>query len=61
MARGKTTRPPAVEIRRLGDSREEIMAAIKREIFACENDDTDPASEPAKPAKRKETDPWQPT
>lgn len=58
MARGKTRRIPAAEIRRLGISREEIMAAIKREIFACETAETDPAPEPMMPAKRKENDPW---
>jgi hypothetical protein len=60
MARSKTTGRLAVEIKRLGGSREEILAAIKRELFACDHDDAKPAPEPEPRAKRKETDPWRP-
>jgi hypothetical protein len=60
MARGKTSVRPTVEIKRLGDSREEILAAIKQELFACGGNDASPAPEPVKRAKRKETDPWRP-
>jgi hypothetical protein len=60
MIRKKSPDRRTVEVRRLGDTREAILAAIRGEFFSEAAPACIPAPKPVKPAKRKESDPWQP-